>query len=214
VAQQAQADLQATVELNAVIGQALSGLVAQGSSDLAAARLAYAQTAVAQVGPKLLAQLVASAANALDSRLQSAADLALLANPLAEGVGPALDYEGSQDGYLLQSASAAKREARLAAVQAELLGALDDPALGTALADALAESQSAPVDNQGAALSLPQQTALYQRVAGAVLDAMKADPAYLGALAAGAVNFQARIAQMLGNELISAHERDLTPHNA
>jgi len=188
----------------AVMSAALTQLVAASTSNLEAAQLAYNETAASTVSSSTLSGLTSAAGGALNSRLKSAADLALLTNP-AVSLFSALDVQQTDDGYVINTSGMSTRETQKAAVRAALEEALSDPALQTALADAMA----ANADSLGTAdMALPDQTRLYNEVAAAMISAMRSNDGYLDELASNAVDFGTQLSQMLGNELVSASKRD------
>lgn len=189
---------------NEVLSAAYAQLVAGLTADLEAAKLAYEQTAASTVSSATLSGLTNAAGSALNSRLKSAADLALLTNPNVS-LFSALDVQETDDGYVVNTSAMSSRDAQKAAVRAALEEALNDPALLTALADAMA----ANADNLGTAdMALPDQTKLYNEVAAAVISAIRSNDGYLDELASNAVDFGNQLSQMLGNELVSASKRD------
>lgn len=201
---QAQSDLDAADNFNEVVSAAYAQLVAGLTSELQAAQLAYSQMASSTTSSTQLSGLVGAAGGALNSRLASAADLALLGNP-ALSLFSALDVQQTDDGYVLNTSNKSARETQQAAVRAALEEALSDPALQTALVDAMA----ANADSLGTAdMDLPSQMQLYNEVAAAVISAMLANDAYLDELASGAVDFFAGLDQSVGNDLLSASTRD------
>jgi hypothetical protein len=207
---QAQSDLDAADNFNEVISMAYAQLVADLTSEFEAAQLAFSQTAASTVSSSTLSGLVSAAGSALNSRLASAADLALLGNP-ALTLFSALDVQQTDDGYVLNTSNKSTRETQKAAVRAALEEALSDPALQTALADALA----ANADSLGTAdMDLPSQTQLNNEVAAAVISSMLANDAFLDELASGAVDFFAGLDQSLGNDLLSASQRDSVLNSA
>jgi len=188
----------------AVMSAALTQLVAASTSNLEAAQLAYNETAASTVSSSTLSGLTSAAGGALNSRLKSAADVALLTNP-AVSLFSALDVQQTDDGYVINTSGMSTRETQKAAVRAALEEALSDPALQTALADAMA----ANADSLGTAdMALPDQTRLYNEVAAAMISAMRSNDGYLDELASNAVDFGTQLSQMLGNELVSASKRD------
>ena len=201
---QAQASLEAADNFNEVMSAAYTQLVAGLSADLEAAQVAYSQTAASTVSSSTLSGLTTAAGGALNSRLKSAADVALLTNPNV-ALFSALDVQETDDGYVVNTSGMSSRDAQKAAVRAALEEALSDPALQTALADAMA----ANTDSLGTAdMALPDQTKLYNEVAAAVISAMRSNDGYLDELAGNAVDFGNQLSQMLGNELVSASKRD------
>jgi len=203
-ADEAQAKLEAADNFNEVTSAALAKLVANFTADMDAAQLAYTETASSNVATTQLRALTSSASGALNSRLMSAADLALLNNP-SIALFSELDVLATDDGYVVGTSAMASRDMQRAAVRAVLKEALSDPALQTALADAMA----ANADSLGTAdLALPVQTQLYNEVAAAVISSMSSNDAYLDKLAGNAVDFGSQLSRMLGNELVSASKRD------
>lgn len=201
---QAEIKLEAADNFNEVMSAALAKLVAQFTEDVAAAQLAFNETAASTVSSSTLSGLTSASGSALNSRLKSAADLALLTNPNVS-LFSALDVQETDDGYVVNTSAMNSREAQKAAVRATLEEALSDPALQTALADAMA----ANADSLGTAdMALPDQTKLYNEVASAVISAMRSNDGYLDDVASNAVDFGNQLSRMLGNELVSASRRD------
>jgi len=201
---QAQASLEAVDNFNEAMSAAYAQLVAGLTADMEAAQVAYSQTAASTVSSSTLSGLTSAAGGALNSRLKSAADVALLTNPNV-ALFSALDVQETDDGYVVNTSGMSSRDAQKAAVRASLEEALSDPALQTALADAMA----ANADSLGTAdMALPDQTKLYNEVAAAMISAMRSNDGYLDELASNAVDFGNQLSQMLGNELVSASKRD------
>lgn len=201
---QAQASLEAVDNFNEAMSAAYAQLVAGLTADMEAAQVAYSQTAASTVSSSTLSGLTSAAGGALNSRLKSAADLALLTNPNV-ALFSALDVQETDDGYVVNTSGMSSRDAQKATVRAALEEALSDPALQTALADAMA----ANADSLGTAdMALPDQTKLYNEVAAAMISAMRSNDGYLDELASNAVDFGNQLSQMLGNELVSASKRD------
>ena len=194
-----------------LVQDVLTSLVGQLSSENEAERLALAATPAGQATPKQVAATVAAAASALTAELSRAADLALMMNDVIKSFGSSLDIQQTDDGFVVKTNVAQSRDAQIAAVRAELEGALKDPGLRTALADAL----TGQADALGTAdMSRPDLTGLNEQVAQAVIDALLTDPALLDQLAAKSVDDFHRISQMALNEAISASARDTTIANA
>ena len=201
---QAQASLEAADNFNEAMSAAYAQLVAGLTSEMEAAQVAYSQTAASTVSSSTLSGLTSAAGGALNSRLKSAADVALLTNPNV-ALFSALDVQETDDGYVVNTSGMSSRDAQKAAVRAALEEALSDPALQTALADAMA----ANADSLGTAdMALPDQTKLYNEVAAALISGMRSNDGYLDELASNAVDFGNQLSQMLGNELVSASKRD------
>ncbi|MGA0806564.1 MAG: hypothetical protein ACO3PV_08630 [Pseudohongiellaceae bacterium] len=201
---EAQSDLEAVDNFYEVVSEALAQLVASLTSEMQAAQLAFSQAVSSNASSTQLGGLVGAAGGALNSRLASAADLALLGNP-ALSLFSALDVQETDDGFVLDTANKSARETQRAAVRDALEEALSDPALQTALADAMA----ANADSLGTSeMELPSQMQLYNEVAAAVISAMRGNEAYLDELARGAVDFFAALDQSVGNDLLSASQRD------
>lgn len=190
---------------------ALDKLVGATSSELQAARLAARNAISGQIDGNRLNRLTQIGFQALNTQLQAAADLSNLINPEITRFLSALDFEQNKDGFVVKTQVALAREnMAIAAVVSDLVKALSDPELAVNLADALAAS----ADELGLSdLSLPEQTALLQDVAKAIISSVLEDEVYLQNLAAQSVAFHVDIANLIRNEVVAASERDLVTNN-
>jgi hypothetical protein len=196
---------------DALTSAALSKLTAASQSSLEGERVAYRNTLASRVDGDRLSRITQLANRGLDTQLQGAADIAYVSNPTIARFLSDLDVEqNGNDGFVIQTASAAQRQAIVAALQADLVTALNDPELQISLADALA----ANADELGVeGLSRPEQTALFREVAKAVIDSLKSDETYLAQLAAQSVAFHTQLAGLLRTEVVAASERDAVAKN-
>jgi len=206
---------------------ALANLTAASSSELNAARLAARDSITGRQSNDRLSRLTQIGVQALTNQLQAAADVAYMINPdIAKFLSDLDVVQNNKDGFVIKTAKADGQqqfEASLAsnatttlqknlttALQKDLTTALQNPALVTALADALAANAS---DLGLSDLSLPEQTTLLQDVAKAVVESVSQDDSYLQDLAAKSVAFHADIASLVRNEVVAASERDQVTKN-
>jgi hypothetical protein len=191
--------------------EAMRRLTSAASSDLDAARLAARESITGRQSNERLSRLSQIGLQALNSQLQSAADVAYMINPEIAKFLSDLDVEqNDKDGFVIKTARAVGQEQLVRALKNDLVKALQDPALITALADALAANAD---DLELTDLSLPEQTTLLQDVAKAVVESMAQDDNYLQDLAAKSVAFHADIAGLIRNEVVAASERDQVAKN-
>jgi hypothetical protein len=181
---------------------ALANLVANLTAELEAQTLAYNdefRTSAATTN-ELAGGLATASFNALLKRLQVAADLIQLQGLAIASVGSGseLDVQMSGAGPVLLTAAASGRQAATAALRASLAEVLDDPALPTRLADALAQNADA-LDTSS--LPLPDQTALYERVARATIGAMKSDDALLQGVARQSQDSTSAVIEQIAAEM-------------
>jgi hypothetical protein len=190
---------------------ALSKFTAGNASSLEAERVAYQSRAASRLDGAALGRITQIALRGLDSQLQGAADIAYVRNPeIAKFLSDLDVQQNGADGFVIQTATAQERQAIAAALKADLQRALSDPALVTALADALA----ANADDLGVGtLSRSEQTEVFREVAQAVVDTLGSDDAYLDNLVAQSVAFYTQLASLIGTEVVAASERDSVTQN-
>jgi hypothetical protein len=156
---------------------ALGKFTAGSASSLEGERVAYQSRAASRLDGDRLGRMTQIALRGLESQLQGAADIAYVSNPVIAKFLSDLDVQqNGSDGFVILTASAQERQAIAAALKADLQQALNDPALVTALADALAANAD---DLDVGDLSLPEQTALFREIAQAVVDNLRDDDAFL-----------------------------------
>lgn len=196
---------------DALTASALARLTAGNASTLEGERLAYRNTIASRLGGDRLDRLAEIALRGLDSQLQGAADIAYVRNPEIARFLSTLDVQQNDDsGFVIKTLPAQERQAVQAALRADLLAALNDPALVEALADGLAANAD---DLALQDLTRPEQTTLLREVARSVIDSLKADDAYLDNLAAQSVAFHSRLTELLNTEVVAASERDAVAQN-
>ncbi|MEK9822044.1 MAG: hypothetical protein VW840_07725 [Gammaproteobacteria bacterium] len=195
----------ADLELNNAFKSAIDNLVGDYQSEVDAAKLAFEDSAAAQLPSEQLTELTRTAFKSLLKSLQASADLGFLATTAELQFGRITDTIQTTDGFVLNTAAAGSRATQAQAVKDVLEEALNDPDLKTNFADALADN--ADVLNTGD-LPLPQQTQLYNEIAAALIDAVKEDPATLDRISATAVESGARFFDLLKNEIEGAANQE------
>jgi len=191
--------------LNDLFAKAINEMVGEYQSNVAAAKLAYSEAAASSLSQKQLADLTSTAFRTLIKSLSSSADLGFLATSAELKFGIVQETLQTRDGFVLNTAASASREAQTESVEAQLRQALGDPGLKSNFMDALA----ATADNLGTAdLALPLQTQLYQELADAIVKTIVEDPNLLNDIASEAVDSGTRFFDMLGNELEGASKKE------
>lgn len=191
--------------LNDLFAKAINEMVGEYQSNVAAAKLAYNEAATASLSQKQLADLTSTAFTTLIKSLKSSADLGFLATSAELKFGIVQETLQTTNGFVLNTAAGASREAEIEAVEAQLRQALSDPALKSNFMDALA----ATADNLGTAdIALPLQTQLYQELTDAIIKTIVEDPNLLNDIASEAVDSGTRFFDMLGNELEGASKKE------
>jgi hypothetical protein len=191
--------------LNDLFAKAINEMVGEYQSNVAAAKLAYSEAAASSLSQKQLADLTSTAFRTLIKSLSSSADLGFLATSAELKFGIVQETLQTRDGFVLNTAASASREAQTESVEAQLRQALSDPGLKSNFMDALA----ATADNLGTAdLALPLQTQLYQELADAIVKTIVEDPNLLNDIASEAVDSGTRFFDMLGNELEGASKKE------
>ena len=184
---------------------AISLIVADASLQVEIAQSQYAASATAVLTPRQLSDLTSTSFSAFVKSLQASADLGFLATSAELQFGKVTDVVQTENAYVLSTSAGATRNTQIAAVQAQLEQAINDPAVSANFADALA----ANADSLGTAdIAQYEQTRLYTALTAAITQALLANPEALNTVASGAVDAGNRFFELLTNDYEGAESQD------